>query len=244
MPHPAKTRCAWIVAPPWPPARAIAPAPNSCTSSGRTTLARRRSPCSPPPRPRNKKFPMAWRVTLQPGVSPSPERLTHRSAGRARGRLGDYPPEGTMPRRTPFRAAAGALAAVRLAGAALAYTNAIMADGFDGPAAGPYSDEEASRFLHQATFAPTPAAIPHLRQLGYGAWIDEQCDLPMSLESPYIQWGRGIGETVYQPLRLEAWWLGAIGGPDPANTLLIHKDQLRQRMAFALSQIFVISAVD
>jgi hypothetical protein len=60
----------------------------------------------------------------------------------------------------PLPAAGAALAAALFAVTSHAYTNAIMADGFDGPTVGPYTDEEASHFLHQATFAPTVADMP------------------------------------------------------------------------------------
>jgi uncharacterized protein (DUF1800 family) len=58
----------------------------------------------------------------------------------------------------------------------------------------------------------------------------------------YYAW---VQNTLHEPFTtdhmLEAWWLGALGGPDPGNTALIHRDQLRQRVAFALSEIFVVS---
>jgi len=140
-----------------------------------------------------------------------------------------------------------ALTALALSCSAQAVTDEMLIDSFDGPSAGPYSDAEAARFLQQTTFGPTPADIQHLRQLGYASWIDEQFALPASLEVPYIEWVGSLGENVHQPARLEAWFLHVMGGPDPAdptNPAMIHRDQLRQRVAFALSEIFVVSDVN
>ncbi|MBA8885928.1 uncharacterized protein (DUF1800 family) [Dokdonella fugitiva] len=120
--------------------------------------------------------------------------------------------------------------------------DAMLHDGFDGAAAGPANDADASRFLAQATFGPTDADIAHLRAVGYQAWLNEQFAAPQSLEMTYLDW---VGDTLHEQVghqnRREAWFLGALGGPDPANNALIHSDQLRQRIAFALSEILVVS---
>ena len=107
---------------------------------------------------------------------------------------------------------------------------------------GPRSDAEAARFLAQATFGPTLADIAHLRQVGYEAWLDEQFKTPRSYELPYLD--ALSAEEAYelgQRARMEAWFLHALGGPDPFVPAIVHRDQLRQRLAFALSEIFVVS---
>lgn len=116
--------------------------------------------------------------------------------------------------------------------------------GFEALDAGPRSDADAARFLAQTTFGPTAADIQHLRDIGYRAWFDEQLAVPMTHEVDYLNWVALIPEPVYQNARVEAWWLGALGGPDPAMPTRIIRDQLRQRVAFALSEIFVISKVN
>ena len=116
--------------------------------------------------------------------------------------------------------------------------------GFEALDAGPRSDADAARFLAQTTFGPTAADIQHLRDIGYRAWFDEQLAVPMTHEIDYLNWVASIPEPVYQNARVEAWWLGALGGPDPAMPTRIIRDQLRQRVAFALSEIFVISKVN
>jgi uncharacterized protein (DUF1800 family) len=103
----------------------------------------------------------------------------------------------------------------------------------------PATRNEAARFLAQATFGPTEADIDRLMAIGYAAWIDEQFALPAS--SHRAAWeaadaarraagGTGAGQTEV----LDSFWKQALTGAD----------QLRQRTAYALSQIFVISMAD
>jgi uncharacterized protein (DUF1800 family) len=122
-------------------------------------------------------------------------------------------------------------------------------DAFEGITAGPFNDSDAARFLAQTTFGPTDADIAHLRSVGYQGWLNEQFAATPTYEitdqagqTAYLNWVSGtLNEQVGQNNRFEAWLLGALGGPDPKNNAIIHKDQLRQRVAFALSEIFVIS---
>lgn len=98
---------------------------------------------------------------------------------------------------------------------------------------------QASRFLDHATFGPTPAQVAAVQAGGYAAWINTQLALPATPHLPYVQARRaelaardpndtGLG---WQTPRQHAWWQRALTAPD----------QLRQRMAWALSQILVIS---
>ncbi|MEP6881529.1 MAG: DUF1800 family protein [Dokdonella sp.] len=131
------------------------------------------------------------------------------------------------------------------AGTAMAQSHlpeTVMHDGFDGFSAGSANDADAARFLAQATFGPTDTDIAHLRAVGYTAWLGEQFAAPPTHTLAYMNWVETtLGEQVGQDTRREAWFLGALGGPDPANNTIIHVDQLRQRMAFALSEILVVS---
>jgi uncharacterized protein (DUF1800 family) len=122
-------------------------------------------------------------------------------------------------------------------------------DGFDGLSGAPASDADASRFLAQATFGATDQSIAHLRQIGYQAWLDEQFAAPASTQVPYFDW---ISHLVCPPdnqncnsvdddVRLEIWAINAVGSPDPSRSGRIAADQLRQRVAFALSELFVVS---
>lgn len=119
--------------------------------------------------------------------------------------------------------------------------DAIWRHGFEAVSAGPFTDAEAARFLNQATFGATLADIAHLRAVGYDAWFAEQFAETPSYEAPYLDWVMAQNQGVYQQQRLEAWLIHSIGLFDPSEPLRVHKDQLRQRVAFALSEIFVVS---
>lgn len=96
---------------------------------------------------------------------------------------------------------------------------------------------EAARFLTQATFGPTESELTSLTGNAYATWIDQQIALPASYHRAAVvaranQWrARGDTSGGWQGPRNETWWQRSLTAPD----------QLRQRMAFALSQIFVIS---
>ncbi|HEY0946163.1 MAG TPA: DUF1800 family protein [Opitutaceae bacterium] len=129
----------------------------------------------------------------------------------------------------------------------------IQAEGvseFRAPAAAPefhlgtVAATDAARFLMQATFGPTSGEIEALRTKGYRAWLDEQIALAPTLHTPLAladfavnnEGGTAAGpdglNTRFGSLhRLHAWWWAALHAPD----------QLRQRVAFALSEIFVLS---
>jgi uncharacterized protein (DUF1800 family) len=104
----------------------------------------------------------------------------------------------------------------------------------------PSSPAEAARFLTQATFGPTAADIASLMQMGYSAWIDNQFSLPVTSHLAYWDAADAAIKAVTptagadQDQVWQSFWKQAATGPD----------QLRQRVAFALSEIFVISAQD
>lgn len=123
-----------------------------------------------------------------------------------------------------------------------------MRSGFEAANAGPYHDADAASFLTQATFGPTFEDIAHLRAIGYQAWLDEQFARPLSTEVPYLDWVETLPPTpegnnnVTDHTRLETWTINALGTPDPSRGMAVPGDQLRQRVAFALSEIFVVSS--
>ena len=106
---------------------------------------------------------------------------------------------------------------------------------FDIPADAPASTNDAARFLTQATFGPTLADVNYLMAQGYGEWIDEQLAKPATLGEPTVEAVVNArtagGQKVNNTQRLNRWFWQAAYAPD----------QLRQRMAYALSQIFVVS---
>ena len=101
----------------------------------------------------------------------------------------------------------------------------------------PASRAEAARFLTQATFGPTDAEVDHVMSVGYSAWIDEQFAKPAS--SNLALWdakatANKATVNTAQDGATHAFWRNAISGDD----------QLRQRVAYSLSQIFVIAMHD
>jgi uncharacterized protein (DUF1800 family) len=93
---------------------------------------------------------------------------------------------------------------------------------------------EAFRFLNQATMGATEAEATRVIALGYESWIDDQLARPASLELPYLQ-SLPVPQNI-QDLhrdRLDIWFRHAVNGPD----------QLRQRVAFAWSEIVVVSQI-
>lgn len=107
------------------------------------------------------------------------------------------------------------------------------------PAAAP-DRESAARFLTQASFGPTDASIERVQALGYAGWIDEQFELPAS--SHVANWDALT--AMLRTVNASAW-----AGQDGVfnsfwRTAVTGDDQLRQRVAFALSEIFVISMQD
>ena len=114
-------------------------------------------------------------------------------------------------------------------------------------------EADAVRLLRQASFGPTPASLSRARALGARAWIEEQLSMPVIpyTDYPWVPTAKPAtcvddrslpvrpdsfcardNYTLF-PLQLE-FFRHAIAQPD----------QLRGRVAFALSQIFVTSGID
>jgi uncharacterized protein (DUF1800 family) len=108
----------------------------------------------------------------------------------------------------------------------------------------PISKAEAYRFLNQATFGATETDATTLIGLGdsstgYSRWIDSQIIREPSLLLPAVETAypnpvpQGFNVGSLNAVRLERWFANVLQGDD----------QLRQRVAFALSEIFVVSQV-
>lgn len=94
------------------------------------------------------------------------------------------------------------------------------------------TENDAARFLYQTTFGPTLTEIRNLQGTGINNWLDEQIGFPVTLQEPCMQSVLDNPDLpLYQNSRQESWFLNSAEG----------RDQLRQRMAFALSQLFVVS---
>lgn len=88
----------------------------------------------------------------------------------------------------------------------------------------------AARLLHQAGLGPTYEEILSAQGLSAEEWIDAQMQLPITYHVDYLE---NYPDRDYprQINRIDAWWKGSLNAPD----------QLRQRVAYAMSQIFVVS---
>ncbi len=90
----------------------------------------------------------------------------------------------------------------------------------------------AARFLDQATWGPTPASIAQLQQMGIPTWLKAQFALNTSnIPNQPILTSAGLPNYDIHPVQA-AFFQNTVRG----------QDQLRQRVAFALSQIWVVSA--
>jgi len=90
---------------------------------------------------------------------------------------------------------------------------------------------QAARLLDQATFGPTLSAIQQVQQLGMTGWLNQQFAIPTSqmpaIPNPPVAL---CPDATYRCVQ-SYFWQNAMTGPD----------QLRQRVAFALSEMFVVS---
>lgn len=112
------------------------------------------------------------------------------------------------------------------------------------PPPAPVGKVEAFRFLNQTTFGATDAEASRLIGLGdvtnaYSRWIDAEIAKPTQLLLPAVVAAyptpvpTGFNPATLNTFRQEQWFTNALRG----------EDQLRQRVAFALSQIMVVSQV-
>ena len=96
----------------------------------------------------------------------------------------------------------------------------------------PATVAEAFKLLNQATFGATEREVQSVIDVGFEDWIEQQFQQPESLQMPHLQ-------SLPAPDRLprlqrdrrDIWFRNVITGPD----------QLRQRVAFALSEIMVVA---
>jgi uncharacterized protein (DUF1800 family) len=120
------------------------------------------------------------------------------------------------------------------------------------PAAQP-SAQDTARFLDQATFGVTAADVAHVQSVGFNAYLAEQLAAPISQYTGFS----------YTPHTAPATCQYHAATPTDTSSLcsrdqyslfqvqrqffmhaLSDPDQLRQRVAFALSQIFVTSGIE
>ena len=129
---------------------------------------------------------------------------------------------------------------------------ALVPDPFTGPA----SDADAVRFLEQATWGPTASDIAHVKQVGLMAYLNEQFNAPVT----NVAKGSNYPDMTF-PLDDQATACPTTSSDPNYNQTVCNRDnfsiyplqrtfhsnalygpdQLRQRVAFALHQILVVS---
>lgn len=95
---------------------------------------------------------------------------------------------------------------------------------------GPLSLEDAYRLVEQTTFGPQLDDISSAAQSGSETWINTQMQTPATFMTDGLNRANSSRWNEY----VNVWWRHAIQADD----------QLRQRVAFALSEILVVSAHD
>jgi uncharacterized protein (DUF1800 family) len=100
------------------------------------------------------------------------------------------------------------------------------------PGPPPITKADAFQFLNQATFGATEADAEQLMAMTYESWIGNQIRMPASLQLPHmlsLPPPDFMGQLHAD--RVDIWFRNSLWG----------EDQLRQRVAFALSEIMVVS---
>lgn len=101
----------------------------------------------------------------------------------------------------------------------------------------PQSDAEAARFLLQASLSASTAAIAEVRSEGYGPWLDRQFAAANSQSARTVFADRG-----YDKVDTNRYYnSSAIGDYMIWSQLLAGGNGVRKRVAFALSEFFVVS---
>ncbi len=112
----------------------------------------------------------------------------------------------------------------------------IIIDATDKPA-----DDEATRFLIQAAFGADPDELADVKNLGFEAWINEQAQRPKGYMQPLIEAKATLGLSIYEQETKIALWTQVMRRRYPPTGGVVETDILRQRIAYSLLQIFVIS---
>lgn len=97
----------------------------------------------------------------------------------------------------------------------------------------PMSVKQAARFLQQASFSSTSSQIARLQALGYEGWLNKAFSQPVSSSNYDWLFNRGYATEEY---------INTLAGLASATwqRLISAPDVLRQRIALALSEFFVV----
>lgn len=118
--------------------------------------------------------------------------------------------------------------------ATLGFDDGEKKDDTSAPLPNLEAQKSASRFLAQASFGGNMDDIYTVAMLGHANWLDEQLFKPQVLHRTYLD---GVAATLPTGTKLQqrdfldSFWKQAVTGDD----------KVRQRVTFALSEIFVVS---
>ena len=104
------------------------------------------------------------------------------------------------------------------------------------------SANDAARFLEQATFGPNASLIAHVQAIGFSAFLDEQFALPASSYPTLPLQPTTIPVTCTGTCLRDNYSMYPLQVTFFKNALT-GQDQVRQRVAFALQQILVVSGL-
>lgn len=129
------------------------------------------------------------------------------------------------------------------------------------------TDNMAFRLLQQTTFGPVQTEIERVKSIGVSGWVESQLNMNSAYTSGSDGWKTHLERTEEIALKAQpgedwlgsnqifnqassnsssidyqmaAWWESALGATAPQRRQ-IGTDQLRQRVAYALSQLLVVS---
>lgn len=145
----------------------------------------------------------------------------------------------------PMSATVNSLTRITVSGATQPTPGGVAAITVSNPAPGPttsaplvvnitpanarVSYTAAKRFLEQASWGASPAEIFRVMEMGFDAWLEDQRQQPVStytMPTPN-------GDIPVYDMQAEFF-----------NNAMYNRDQLRQRVAYSLHKIFVVSAVE
>jgi len=101
----------------------------------------------------------------------------------------------------------------------------------------PATDGEAARFILKASLAATEPEIADIRSVGFVAWLDKQMDIPISQTGVAWLSSRGYDQVTVD----EFYFRDTLADNMVWNQLITSPDPVRKRLAYALSQFFVVS---
>jgi uncharacterized protein (DUF1800 family) len=101
----------------------------------------------------------------------------------------------------------------------------------------PATDGEAARFILKASLAATESEIADIRSVGYVAWLDQQMAVPVSQTGVAWMSSRGYDRVTVD----EFYFQGQLAENMVWDQLITSPDPVRKKLAYALSQYFVVS---